>query len=173
MCEAEGLALAPWGVLGRGQFREAEEYEREGRKIGPQDQRHLRLKAKLDELAKKKDTLPTSIAQAYVMHKAPYVFPVIGCRTVEHIKNNIAALSVKLSDEEIFEIDDSEPFDLGFPMHFMFETATQKYRVGMSVRDIWQVTCNARLETVPKPRVSQYNRNFSIETCTNQGTSDY
>ena len=156
MCESEGLALAPWGVLGRGQFREAEEYERDGRKNGPQDPQHLRMKAKLDKLAIEKNTLPTSIAQAYVMHKTPYVFPVIGCRTVEQLKNNIAALSIKLSDEEIHEIDDSEPFDVGFPMKFMFETAAQKYRVGMSVKDIWQVTCNARLETVPKPRVS-YN----------------
>jgi aryl-alcohol dehydrogenase-like predicted oxidoreductase len=96
MCESEGLAIAPWGVLGRGQFRSAEDYGREGRKMGPQDETHRRMGAKLNELAAKKNTLPTSIALAYVMQKAPYVFPVIGGRKIDQLKSNIEALSVEL-----------------------------------------------------------------------------
>jgi aryl-alcohol dehydrogenase-like predicted oxidoreductase len=157
MCESEGIGLAPWGVLGRGQFRSAEDYNREGRKMGGQDEKHRRIGEKLDQLAKKKNTLPTSIALAYVMHKAPYVFPIVGGRKVEHIKGNIEALSVELSDQEMNEIDDAEPFDVGFPMNFLFETPKQKYRNSMSSRDIWQLTCNTRLETVPKPRVSPHS----------------
>ena len=154
MCQSEGLALAPWGVLGRGQFKSAESYQREGRKMGGQSEKHRRVGEKLDELAKKKNTLATSIALAYVMHKVPYVFPVVGGRKVEHIKGNIEALSVELSDAEINEIDDAEPFDVGFPTNFAFETPKQKYRTDMTARHIWQLTCNTRLETVPKPRVS-------------------
>ena len=157
MCESEGIGLAPWGVLGRGQFRSAEDYSREGRKMGGQDEKHRRIGEKLDQLAKEKNTLPTSIALAYVMHKAPYVFPIVGGRKVEHIKANIDALSVELSDQEVNEIDDAEPFDVGFPMNFLFETPKQKYRNNMSSRDIWQLTCNTRLETVPKPRVSPHS----------------
>ena len=157
MCQSEGLALAPWGVLGRGQFRSAAEFNNEAaRKIGGQDDKHRRIAETLDHLAKKKDTLPTSIALAYVMHKVPYVFPVIGGRKVKHIQSNIEALSVELSDEEIHQIDDCEAFDLGFPMNFLFETPTQHYRTDMTSRHIWQLTCNTRLETVPKPRVSMH-----------------
>ena len=154
MCQSEGMALAPWGVLGRGQFKSSESYQQEGRKMGPQSQKHRRVGEKLDELAKKKNTLPTSIALAYVMHKVPYVFPVVGGRKVEHIKGNIEALSVELTNEEINEIDDAEPFDIGFPLSFAFETPKQKYRTDMTARHIWQLTCNTRLETVPKLRVS-------------------
>lgn len=154
MCQSEGMALAPWGVLGRGQFKSAESYQREGRKMGGQSEKHRRVGEKLDELAKKKNTLPTSIAIAYVMHKVPYVFPVVGGRKVEHIKGNIEALSVELTAEEINEIDDAEPFDVGFPLSFAFETPKQKYRTDMTARHIWQLTCNTRLETVPKLRVS-------------------
>jgi hypothetical protein len=156
MCESEGMALAPWGVLGRGQFKSAEDYQREGRKMGAQDEKHRRVGEKLEQLAKKKNTLATSIALAYVMHKVPYVFPVVGGRKVEHVKSNIEALSLELSDEEINEIDDAEPFDVGFPLNFMFETPKQKYRTNMSSRHIWQLSCNTRLETVPKPRVSSH-----------------
>jgi len=70
------MGLAPWGALGRGMFKTAEEFnapDREGRKMGPQNPKYERISKKLDELAKKKDTQVTSIALAYVMHKAPYV----------------------------------------------------------------------------------------------------
>lgn len=154
MCESEGLAIAPWGVLGRGQFRSAEDYSREGRKMGPQDETHRRMGAKLNELAEKKNTLPTSIALAYVLQKAPYVFPVIGGRKVDQLKSNIEALSVELTQEEIYEIEDAEKWDPGFPLNFVFESPGQKYRSDMTARHIWQLNCNTRLETVGKPRVS-------------------
>ncbi|KAL2132799.1 hypothetical protein VTI74DRAFT_3368 [Chaetomium olivicolor] len=152
MCESEGLAIAPWGVLGRGQFRSAEDYSREGRKMGPQDELHRRMGEKLAELAQKKCTLPTSIALAYVMHKAPYVFPVIGGRKVEHLKSNIEALALELTQEEIYEIEDAQKWDPGFPLNFLYETPQQKYRSDMTARHIWQLNCTTRLETVAKPR---------------------
>jgi aryl-alcohol dehydrogenase-like predicted oxidoreductase len=39
--------------------------------MGPQSEKHRKMAMKLDEIAKKKDTAITSIALAYVMHKAP------------------------------------------------------------------------------------------------------
>lgn len=155
MCESEGLGIAPWGVLGRGQFRSADEYTREGRKMGPQDETHRRMSAKLNELAEKKNTLPTSIALAYVMHKAPYVFPVVGGRKAEHLKSNIEALAVELTQDEVYEIEDTEKWDPGFPLNFAFESPRQTYRSDMTARHIWQLNCNTRLETVAKPRVSR------------------
>ncbi|KAK6069028.1 norsolorinic acid reductase (aldo/keto reductase) [Seiridium cupressi] len=152
MCESEGLGITPWGVLGRGQFKSEEAYKVEGRNMGPQDARHRRLGEKLDQIAQRKNTVPTSIALAYILHKAPYVFPVIGGRKVEHLKSNLEALSIELSDEEMREIEDSESFDIGYPLNFLFETPQQKYRSDMTARDIWQLTSNTRLETVKKPR---------------------
>ncbi len=154
MCESEGLAITPWGVLGRGQFRSADDYARVGRKMGPQDETHRRMLAILNDLAEKKNTLPTSIALAYVMHKVPYVFPVIGGRKVEQLKSNIDALAVELTREEIHEIEDAEKWDPGFPLNFAFETPQNRYRNDMTARHIWQLSCNTRLETVSKPRVS-------------------
>ena len=49
------------------------------------------------------------------MHKAPYCFPIVGGRKVEHLKGNIEALGVQLSREEIEEIENVAPFDFGFP----------------------------------------------------------
>ena len=153
MCQSEGLALAAWGVLGRGQFRTAAEFQREGRKMGPQDETHRRIAPKLAELAEKKNTQHTSIALAYILHKAPYVFPILGGRKVEHLKSNIEALAVELTDAEIQEMEDAESFDVGYPLSFLFEAPNQKYRSDMSASDIWQLTAGARVKTVPKSEV--------------------
>ena len=49
------------------------------------------------------------------MHKAPYVFPIIGGRKVEHLHGNIEALDIALTDEQIKELESAVPFDSGFP----------------------------------------------------------
>ncbi len=57
----------------------------------------------------------TGIALAYVMQKTPYVFPIVGGRTVEQLRGNIDALSVELTKKDIDEVEGATPFDLGFP----------------------------------------------------------
>ena len=45
------------------------------------------------------------------MQKAPYVFPLVGGRKVEHLTGNIDALKVRLTDEHIKAIEDAKPFE--------------------------------------------------------------
>ncbi len=145
--------------------------------MGEQPQKYAKIAGVLEGIAKKKggETLITSIALAYVMHKAPYVFPIVGGRKVSHLKGNIDALSVKLTDEEINEIDRAEPFDIGyvatktsethethangfyphrFPQNFIFGYGGKKYKTDMTAKDIQLVAANSRIETVPKVKVS-------------------
>ena len=49
------------------------------------------------------------------MQKTPYVFPIIGGRKVEHLMDNIEALDISLSTEQIKYLEEVIPFDLGFP----------------------------------------------------------
>ena len=119
MCRAEGMGLAPWGALGGGNFKTKEQFESDDRrKFGPQSEAQEKLSAVLEDMANKKGTKLTSVALAYVMHKTPYVFPICGCRKLSYLEDNIKALSLELTDEEINEIEKAVPFDLGFPMNF-------------------------------------------------------
>ena len=63
-----------------------------------------------------------SVAIAYVMHKAPYVFPIIGCRKVEQLDVNIEALDISLTDEQIKELESAVEFDIGFPSTIVVST---------------------------------------------------
>ena len=49
------------------------------------------------------------------MQKTPYVFPIIGGRKVEHMLENLAALDIALSDDQIAYLEGVSPFDKGFP----------------------------------------------------------
>ncbi|MCJ1313032.1 hypothetical protein MMC25_006708 [Agyrium rufum] len=127
MCKDEGMALAPWGVLGQGRFQTEESFrEREkdnpGRKGKPSSLEKAVSKV-LEEIAVAKKTNITSVAMMYVMVKAPYVFPVLGARTVEHVQGNIDALAVDLTEEDIIKIDEISRFDPGFPHTFLSGTA--------------------------------------------------
>lgn len=86
------------------------------------------------------------------MHKAPFVVPIIGCRKIEHLRSNIEALSIRLSSAEINEIDDSETFDVGFPLSFLF--AGKPYRTHFVSNDLPLLTSNTALESMPKLLVS-------------------
>ena len=57
----------------------------------------------------------TAVAIAYVLQKTPYVFPIVGGRKVEHLKQNIEALNIALSEEQVKELEETLPFDPGFP----------------------------------------------------------
>lgn len=124
MCMDEGMALAPWGVLGGGSFKSKEQKEKDGAGRSSVFQRgrsgkEERVGEVLASIAEKKGTLITSVALAYVMHKAPYTFPIVGGRKVEHLKGNIEALSLRLTDDEMKEIDGAYGFEIGFPHNFV------------------------------------------------------
>ena len=49
------------------------------------------------------------------MHKTRFVFPIIGCRKVEHLQDNIDALDIALTKGHIDFLESILPFDKGFP----------------------------------------------------------
>ncbi|KAM0797072.1 NADP-dependent oxidoreductase domain-containing protein [Usnea florida] len=122
MCAAEGMGLAPWGALGGGNFKtkkQREEMKGEGRNMRPATENQIKLTDALEIIANRKNTAITSVALAYVMAKAPYVFPIVGGRKIEHLKGNIEALGLELSEEDVAEIEAAAPFDVGFPLNFL------------------------------------------------------
>ncbi|RMZ69940.1 Aldo keto reductase [Pyrenophora seminiperda CCB06] len=127
MCLDEGMALAPWGALGSGCFKTKAQREGNSDGNGGRNMAAMppgavlgneeKVSDVLESVANRKNPVPpiTSVALAYVMHKSPYVFPIVGGRRVEHLKENIEALGLRLSEEEVEEIDGAYGFEMGFP----------------------------------------------------------
>lgn len=157
MCRDEGMAIAPWGALGQGSFKSEEQRKKaEGRKIAPASEKQVLISKKLEEIADRKGSLITSVALAYVMHKTPYVFPIVGGRNLEHLKGNVDALELELSEEEVDEIEAAVPFDMGFPMQFLFgylSDETPAYKTTHTGANIGLLKAAVKLDSVEWPKV--------------------
>ncbi|CAI4720254.1 BAP_1a_G0043750.mRNA.1.CDS.1 [Saccharomyces cerevisiae] len=120
-----GMALAPWDVMGGGRFQSKkamEERKKNGEGLrtfvgGPeQTELEVKISEALNKIAEEHGTESvTAIAIAYVRSKAKNVFPLIGGRKIEHLKQNIEALSIKLTPEQIEYLESIVPFDVGLP----------------------------------------------------------
>lgn len=146
-----GMALAPWDVLGGGKFQskaaiEERKKKNEGlRKMmgsSEQNEDEVKMSAALEEIANEHNVTVTAVALAYVMSKTINVFPLVGGRKVEHLHDNIKALTIKLSDEQIKKLEDVRPFDIGFPNNFIGVDPTisgqPSWLLGASASLAWQ-----------------------------------
>ncbi|KAF7291813.1 Aldo-ket-red domain-containing protein [Mycena chlorophos] len=138
MARAHGLALAPWDVLAAGKFRtDAEEQARrdsgeKGRTAfdpnWERNENEIKVSHALEKVAGEVGAKSIqAVAIAYVMHKAPYVFPIIGGRKIEHLLANVEALDIALSPEQIAFLEGTLPFDVGFPGVFIGDGTSQQF----------------------------------------------
>ncbi|KAK7464064.1 putative aryl-alcohol dehydrogenase aad14 [Stygiomarasmius scandens] len=124
----ERLAIAPWGVCGRGKFRSSAE-EEQRRQSGEKGMSFLGQERTQDEikvsnaLEKVANDLGAknlrSVAIAYVLQATPYVFPIIGGRKPEILIANLEALDITLSKEQIEYLESVIPLNPGFPYNFL------------------------------------------------------
>lgn len=60
----------------------------------------------MEELAEQKHATPSQISLAWMLNKEPWIVPIPGTRHLYRLKENIGAIDISLSKEEIKEIDD-------------------------------------------------------------------
>ncbi|EED79552.1 candidate aryl-alcohol dehydrogenase [Postia placenta Mad-698-R] len=148
-CASSGMALTMWGVLASGHIRTDEEEERR-RQTGEKGRTVMGPWERTPDEKKMCDALVvvakqvgakniTAVAIAYTMHKAPYVFPIVGGRKVEHLMDNVEALGISLTREQISYLDGILPFDKGFPNTLIGEYGTYP----------WLLASNANFDIQP------------------------
>lgn len=81
-CEGNGIAFIPWFPLGAG--RVAGEV--------------------LDRVAKAQHAGPTQVALAWLLKRSRVMLPIPGTSSLEHLEQNVAAASLRLSDQEYEEL---------------------------------------------------------------------
>ncbi|KAL4903585.1 hypothetical protein BDW74DRAFT_185973 [Aspergillus multicolor] len=147
MCRDQGMGVTAWGVLGHGKFRAAAKREGGGSaRAAEMSERDVKVSGVLEGIAKRKGCSLHAVALAYTLHKTPYVYPIIGGRTVAHLTANIEALSVELTKEEMKEIDAAVPFDAGYPHTFLFG---EQYDLDKMASDVWLTNLSAHIDSPP------------------------
>ncbi|MFE5589927.1 aldo/keto reductase [Streptomyces sp. NPDC056549] len=119
VCRELGIGLVPFSPLGRGfltgQYASVEGMaETDVRRSQPRFadgnlERNLAIVAKLNELAGAKGVTTGQLALAWVQHRGDDVVPIPGTRRQRYLEENLAALTVELTAEDLAAIEAAAP----------------------------------------------------------------
>lgn len=118
-CRDLGIAFVAYSPLGRGfltgQIRtfedlEANDYRRHSPRFqGENFEKNLQLVKKIEELAAQKGCSAAQLALAWVVAQGEYIFPIPGTKRIQYLEENVGALQVSLSPQELQDIDAIAP----------------------------------------------------------------
>jgi pyridoxine 4-dehydrogenase len=77
-CERNGIAFIPWYPLGAG-------------KVAGEV---------LERIARAHSSSSTQVSLAWLLHRSPIMLPIPGTSSIEHLEQNVAAASLRLTDED-------------------------------------------------------------------------
>ncbi|QRM55243.1 aldo/keto reductase [Sinorhizobium sp. BG8] len=120
MAAAFGLGTVGWSPLGggllTGKYRKGETGRAQGLGVVIHGESDARKTATVDAvlaIAEEIGTAPGQVAIAWVLSKG--TLPILGPRTPAQLADNLAAIDVKLSEDQIARLDAASAIVLGFP----------------------------------------------------------
>jgi aryl-alcohol dehydrogenase-like predicted oxidoreductase len=114
LCVAEGIGVIPWSPLARGRLARTTPSPVEGTTRADTDQYAVELYDTPSDndvieatrkVASGIGVPPAHIALAWLLSKPAVAAPIIGATKIEHLETAVAALDVKLTDQQIKELE--------------------------------------------------------------------
>ncbi|MEQ9849192.1 aldo/keto reductase [Pectobacterium brasiliense] len=120
-CERLGIGFVPYSPLGRGFLTgairspddlAADDFRRTNPRFsGENFGKNLQLVEKINQLAQEKQVTPSQLALAWVLAQGEHIVPIPGTKRRRYLEENVAALDVTLTKEELAAIDAIFPPD--------------------------------------------------------------
>ncbi|ONI29013.1 hypothetical protein PRUPE_1G175500 [Prunus persica] len=114
-CRELGIGIVAYSPLGRGFFSSGAKFvenlshddsRKDHPRFQPENVEHNKaLFERVSDLAARKGCTPSQLALAWVHHQGNDVCPIPGTTKIENFNQNIGALSVKLTPEELAELE--------------------------------------------------------------------
>jgi aryl-alcohol dehydrogenase (NADP+) len=118
LCKDQGIGLIPWSPMARGFFAGNRTRGGGGETARAQNdpfanelyfrEEDFTVAERVAEVAKRRNVTASQIALAWLLNKPHITAPIIGSSKLEHFDQAIAALEIKLSEEEIKQLE--EPY---------------------------------------------------------------
>jgi aryl-alcohol dehydrogenase-like predicted oxidoreductase len=118
-CRELGIGFVAYSPLGRGfltgQFRRfddlpADDYRRNSPRFqGENFQKNLDLVRRVEEIAREKGCKPSQLAPAWVLAQGRDIVPIPGTKRRKYLEENVGALDVKLTADDLRRIDEVFP----------------------------------------------------------------
>lgn len=113
-CKELGIAFVAYSPLGRGfltgQIKkfddfDANDYRRHSPRFQGQNfEKNIQLVQETEEIARRKGCSAAQLALAWVMAQGDHIFPIPGTKQVKYLEENIGALNVHLTNDDLKEI---------------------------------------------------------------------
>jgi aryl-alcohol dehydrogenase-like predicted oxidoreductase len=113
LCRAEGLGVIPWSPLARGRL--ARDWDEKSARSETDEfgktlyaataDADRRVHVRLTEVAARRKLPRAQVALAWLLQKEPVAAPIVGATRMQHLEDAVGALSVKLSPEEVAELE--------------------------------------------------------------------
>jgi aryl-alcohol dehydrogenase-like predicted oxidoreductase len=118
-CRKLGVAFVAYSPLGRGfltgQIKNFEDLEEDDyRRTSPRFQgdnfdKNLQLVKRIERMAKEKDCTAAQLALAWVLARGQDIVPIPGTRRQKYLQENLGALEIELSPQDMEQIDEIAP----------------------------------------------------------------
>ncbi|XP_043697789.1 probable aldo-keto reductase 1 [Telopea speciosissima] len=121
LCRELGIGVVPYSPLGRGFFGGKAVVESlpassslvsHPRFIGENFDKNKILYSRMENLASKHGCTPAQLALAWILHQGDDVVPIPGTTKIKNLNDNIGAMKVKLTEEDLKEISDAVPINV-------------------------------------------------------------
>lgn len=114
-CEELGIGLVPYSPLGRGYLTgkidetaifDPSDIRSHNPRFTPEAIKANRVVIELlESIGAKKGATPTQIALAWLLAQKPWIVPIPGSRRIKHLEDNLGAINIELTPEDLIEID--------------------------------------------------------------------
>ena len=116
VCEELGIGFVPWGPVGLGyltgkmdrntNFDPQNDFRGGFPRFTPENlEANMPIVDLLKEWAAKKNATPSQIALAWLLAKKPFIVPIPGTRNINHLTENLGAIHVDLTQQDMAEIE--------------------------------------------------------------------
>ncbi len=120
MAREHNLAILPWGMLESGvltgKYSQPSDEPRRESNVG---ERELKMGEAVTQIARDVGHSPAQVAINWVRQQPGNVIPILGCRTLAQLQDNVGCLEFQLTSEQMDRLSQLADFKIGFPLSFL------------------------------------------------------
>jgi len=147
MCKELGLGFVPWGIVGQGKYtgrfqRGKDDAGADGRKGVAMTERDYTIADVVIKISEETGRTPSQVCVAWMLAQ-PNNFPILGVRSMKHFEDNLASMTLKLSEDQMKRLNDVSAIELRWPHSFLGTSlATSKW---LKMGGIYETFHNTKL----------------------------
>lgn len=132
MAKYQDMAILPWGVLEAGVLtgKYSDPNNTDPKRNEAASASEIAAGEAVMALAKELDRSPAQVALNWVRQQHPSVIPILGCRKVSHLQDNLGCLDFMLTAEQINSLSALANFKPQFPMGFLLSEGVKSLAFG-------------------------------------------